>query len=94
MNCEIGKKPTWKQDDICNRCGLSGHWSCTCRTTKHFADLYQASFNKNGKKIKSHSNTLEEANNALDTNDSNPLISIEGLYVLDFFEIPMEILII
>ncbi|XP_074327892.1 uncharacterized protein LOC141665808 [Apium graveolens] len=25
------------------RCGMKGHWRSTCRTSKHFADLYQAS---------------------------------------------------
>ncbi|GAV74234.1 hypothetical protein CFOL_v3_17714, partial [Cephalotus follicularis] len=27
----------------CNRCGMEGHWYRACRTTKHWADLYQAS---------------------------------------------------
>ncbi|XP_074374358.1 uncharacterized protein LOC141714756 [Apium graveolens] len=26
-----------------NRCGMKGHWRSTCRTSKHFANLYQAS---------------------------------------------------
>ena len=43
QNRDNGQKPTRKQHDICNRCGLSGHWSRTCRTQKHFVDLYQAS---------------------------------------------------
>ena len=52
------------------------------------------SLNQNGNKVEYHSNTLEEANvkanNALVTNNSNPLISIESLDVLNFFEDPNE----
>ena len=44
------------------RKGLSGHWSHTCRTSLHFVNLYQASLKQNGKKIESHSNTLDEIN--------------------------------
>ncbi|KAL6269490.1 hypothetical protein ACE6H2_026401 [Prunus campanulata] len=30
-------------ESTCYRCGAKGHWSRTCRTPKHLADLYQAS---------------------------------------------------
>ena len=30
---------------------MEGHWSRTCRTTKHLVDLYQASLKENGMKI-------------------------------------------
>ncbi|XP_074324059.1 uncharacterized protein LOC141660981 [Apium graveolens] len=30
-------------ESTCSRCGMKGHWRSTCRTSKHFADLYQAS---------------------------------------------------
>ncbi|KAL6585657.1 hypothetical protein OROMI_002301 [Orobanche minor] len=30
-------------ESVCSRCGMKGHWRRTCRTSKHFADLYQAS---------------------------------------------------
>ncbi|XP_074356736.1 uncharacterized protein LOC141696502 [Apium graveolens] len=30
-------------ESTCNRCGMKGHWRSTCRTSKHFVDLYQAS---------------------------------------------------
>ena len=36
----------------CYRCIMKGHWSRTCRTTKHLVDLYQAS-------IKGKSNQIE-----------------------------------
>ena len=46
--------------------------------------------NQKDKKIESHSNTLDEtndeANNALIKNDSNTLINIKGLDVLEFFK--------
>ncbi|KAL0448136.1 UNVERIFIED_CONTAM: hypothetical protein Slati_1941500 [Sesamum latifolium] len=29
--------------DLCHRCGMSGHWSRTCRTTQYLVKLYQAS---------------------------------------------------
>ncbi|XP_074356770.1 uncharacterized protein LOC141696541 [Apium graveolens] len=32
-----------KGESTCSRCGMKGHWRSTCRTSKHFADLYQAS---------------------------------------------------
>ena len=38
-------------EDVCFRCGMSGHWSRTCRTTKHLVDLYQASVKGKEKKI-------------------------------------------
>ena len=79
-----------KQNDICNRCGLSRHWSCTCHMPKHLTYLYKASLKQNDKKFESHSNTLVEANakvnNALVMNDSNNLIDIKGLDVSYFFE--------
>ena len=39
-NREIGQKPTGKQNDIYNRCGLSEHWSRTFCTPIHFVDQY------------------------------------------------------
>ena len=43
--------PQRQQDNACYRCGLTGHWSRTCRTTKHLVDLYQASIKGRGKDI-------------------------------------------
>ena len=33
------------------RCGMKGHWSCTCRTPKHLVDLYKISIKVKGKEI-------------------------------------------
>ena len=91
-NHDIGKKPIRKQNDICHICGLNGHWSCTCRTSKHFVDLYKASLDKMGKKIESHATTLEEdttnAHNALVVYNANPQIDIKNLDISDFFKDP------
>ena len=38
----------------CYKCGMKGHWSRTCRTTKHLVDLYQASMKGKGKHIKTN----------------------------------------
>jgi hypothetical protein len=43
-------KPPKAHDELCYRCGMEGHWSCTCRMAKHLVDLYQASKGK-GKEI-------------------------------------------
>ncbi|KAL2527199.1 Retrovirus-related Pol polyprotein from transposon RE1 [Abeliophyllum distichum] len=32
-----------EHEENCFRCGMKGHWSRTCRTTKHLVDLYQRS---------------------------------------------------
>ncbi|XP_051137879.1 glucan endo-1,3-beta-glucosidase-like [Andrographis paniculata] len=43
-----------RQIDICNRCGIEGHWANTCRTTKHLGELYQASLQKKGKEVETN----------------------------------------
>ena len=35
-------------ESICHRCGMTGHWPRTCRTPKHFVDLYHASLKNTG----------------------------------------------
>jgi len=39
-----------RHEDVCYRCGMINHWSRTCRTPKHFVELYQASIKKKGEK--------------------------------------------
>ena len=37
-----GQSITQRQlDNTCYRCGMTGHWSRTCRTAKHLVDLFQ-----------------------------------------------------
>ncbi|KAL0433728.1 UNVERIFIED_CONTAM: hypothetical protein Slati_2707100 [Sesamum latifolium] len=40
--------------DLCHRCGMSGHWSCTCRTAQHLVKLYRASVKAKGKEIETN----------------------------------------
>ncbi|XP_057550517.1 uncharacterized protein LOC130828570 [Amaranthus tricolor] len=37
------------KESICYNCGMTGHWARTCRTAKHFVELYLASQKKKGK---------------------------------------------
>ena len=59
---------------------------------KHFVDLYQASLDKKGKQIESHTTILEEnspeANNALVVYNATFSIDIKNLNVSNFFEDP------
>ena len=45
-------------ESTCHRCGMKGHWSRTCRTSKHLVDLYQAS-------LKGVETNFTEQNNSL-----------------------------
>ena len=50
-NHDKEKKPKKvTNESICHHCGMTGHWSCTCRTPKHFVNLYQASLKNTGKR--------------------------------------------
>ncbi|KAL0387428.1 UNVERIFIED_CONTAM: hypothetical protein Sradi_2624600 [Sesamum radiatum] len=40
--------------DSCHRCGMSGHWSRTCRTAPHLVKLYQASLKAKGKEVETN----------------------------------------
>ena len=44
-------KPPKNHENNFHRCGMKGHWSCSCRTPKHLVDLYQASIKAKGKEI-------------------------------------------
>ncbi|XP_011101213.1 uncharacterized protein LOC105179303 [Sesamum indicum] len=41
-------------EDLCYRCGMSGHWSRTCRTVQHLVKLYQASVKAKGKEVETN----------------------------------------
>ena len=67
-----------QQDNTCYKCGLTGHWSRTYRTTQHLVDLYQASFKDKGKNI--------EVNFLDDDGDGG--VDLTHFDVSDFFENP------
>ena len=81
-------------ESICHRCGMTGHWSRTCRTPKHFVDLYQASLKNTGKHGESHAIEINPA--AITTVEANnisvggtpliPEVENASLDVSDFFE--------
>ncbi|KAK9751138.1 hypothetical protein RND81_02G244900 [Saponaria officinalis] len=74
-------------DNFCNRCGCKGHWSRTCRTRKHFVDLYQQSLN-NKRENKIEANFAAE-NDKIETNFADGKDNYNGfLYVSDFFSDP------
>ena len=64
------------RENKCHKCGMKWHWSRTCRTPKHFVDLYQASIKAKGKKVEM---------NFIDSDDP---IDLTHLDVSDFFENP------
>ena len=65
-----------KFESKCYRCGMTNHWSRTCRTPKHLVELYQASVKK--KKEKEVETNFAE-------NNSNNLLMDAHLDVSDFF---------
>ncbi|XP_021767021.1 uncharacterized protein LOC110731477 [Chenopodium quinoa] len=54
------KQTLSKGKDTCYRCGMTGHWGRTCRTTKHLVDLYQTSVK--GKEKNAEANYVNEEN--------------------------------
>ncbi|KAK3408501.1 hypothetical protein EUGRSUZ_J00730 [Eucalyptus grandis] len=81
-------------ESICHRCGMTGHWSRTCRTPKHFLDLYQASLKNTGKRGESHAieinptaiTTVEANNISVGGTPLAPEVANTSLDVSDFFE--------
>ena len=53
---------------------MKGHWSRTCRTPKHFVDLYQTSIKAKGQEVEM---------NFIDSDDPMDLTHLD---VADFFE--------
>ncbi|XP_021975561.1 uncharacterized protein LOC110870692 [Helianthus annuus] len=49
------------QNNICYKCGMSNHWSRTCRTPKHLVEAYQQMMKETGKNVET--NLIENAPN-------------------------------
>ncbi|XP_074374557.1 uncharacterized protein LOC141714964 [Apium graveolens] len=68
-------------ENECYRCGMKGHWSRTCRTPKHLANLYQASLKDKDKNV--------EANLVFKDNEhADNLLTMTYLDTADFYETP------
>ncbi|KAD4982650.1 hypothetical protein E3N88_19321 [Mikania micrantha] len=68
------------KDNICYRCGMSNHWSRTCRTPKHLVESYQRTMKEKGKQTET--NLIEGA-----PNSSSPAFwSDTHLEACDFIE--------
>ena len=94
-NHDKEKKPKKvTNESICHRCGMTGHWSHTFRTPKHFVDLYQASLKNTGKHGESHAieinpaaiTTVETNNISVGGTPLAPEVANASLDVSDFFE--------
>lgn len=78
QNKRKGGQNSKNVESKCYRCGMTGHWSRTCRTPKHLVELYQASLKEKGTNI--------ETNCVFQ--DDDPM-DITHLDVADFFA-PIE----
>jgi hypothetical protein len=65
-----------KSESSYYRCGMTNHWSRTCRTPKYLVELYQTSIKKKGKEV--------EINNI--KNESSGILMDTHLDVSDFSE--------
>nr|XP_023919902.1 uncharacterized protein LOC112031443 [Quercus suber] len=82
----LQNKPSNGHENKCYRCTMEGHWSRTCRTPKHLADLYQASIKEKGKGIETNfvdHDDLEDPMNYLELPNG---VDMTHLDVSDFFE--------
>jgi hypothetical protein len=59
--------PSKKSESSCYRCGMTNHWSRTCRIPKHLVELYQASIKKKGNKVEINFTKNESSGLLMDT---------------------------
>ena len=83
----IGPNSKQAYETECYICGKKGHWSRTCRTTKHLVDLYQVFIIGKGKQIETNfidgQDTTDCDSNFINGDDAIPLTHLD---VSDFFE--------
>lgn len=72
------KKPQKGKNTICYKCGLNGHWSRTCRTNKHFVDLYQASIKGKEKVVETNMANIDLVPNNDPMENNNPMENINS----------------
>ena len=88
----------------CYGCGMKGHWSRTCHTTKHLVNLYQTSIKRKGNQIETnfingqeimdpddpYQVSLHEVDNQIDNNfiDNDGAIPLTHFDISDLFEDP------
>ncbi|KAG2663565.1 hypothetical protein I3760_16G037000, partial [Carya illinoinensis] len=86
-NLEKGKgcqnKSSKKDEDGCYRCGITGCWARTCRTTKYLVDLLYQAFRK--RKTKKFETNFIEPSNVLVSMDGEDITHLD---IFDFFENP------
>ncbi|KAK9050256.1 hypothetical protein SSX86_030774 [Deinandra increscens subsp. villosa] len=68
------------QNNSCYRCGMTNHWSRTCRTPKHLVEAYQRMIKEKGKSVET--NLIESAPNT----DRDITMSDIHLDACDFIE--------
>ncbi|XP_074336793.1 uncharacterized protein LOC141673966 [Apium graveolens] len=78
---EKDKRGQKNAENVCYRCGMKGHWSCTCRMPKHLVDLYKAFQKEKGKIVEAN---LAFRNEEPEYNPSD----MTYLDVTDFYENP------
>ncbi|KAK9705209.1 hypothetical protein RND81_07G041000 [Saponaria officinalis] len=78
-----GDKDKMNADNFCHRCSCKGHWSRTCRTRKHFVDLYQQSLkDKCEKKIEAN---FTAENDKVETNFADGKDNYGGFLDVSYF---------
>ena len=66
----------------CYRCGIKGHWSRICRSSKHLANLYQASLKEKGKEFEVNLTKVDDPEDYLNTSNG---VNVTHLEASDFF---------
>ncbi|KAK4265420.1 hypothetical protein QN277_026475 [Acacia crassicarpa] len=79
--------PSKVVENKCYRCGMKGHWACTCRMPEHLAKLYQASIEMSATDVEANlifqNDNVEAHKNDDGINGSNAMAHLE---VADFYD--------
>ncbi|XP_012854500.1 PREDICTED: uncharacterized protein LOC105974002 [Erythranthe guttata] len=87
-----GKMPAERiPENMCIRCGMTGHWAKVCRTAQHLVNLYQDSKRDKGKNVQANVTEAEmplavlEASTSGSMLDQDPAQDGASLELSDFF---------